>query len=1114
MTPAFSGTAGTEIVIVSAADDAALVAEMERVVRFIDRVPDVPLIDVAYTCSLNRGPSIVALIAATPADLRARLVSAAARLKAGNVARLRDRSGTYYFREHLLGAGKGRLAFVYPGVMSFYPDMMRDLVILHPECRAAFDELEEALSGNAEFTPSDFIFPPASHYRRDADIFSSGAYAQALVATFAGSAAMTRLLCGLGLEPAGVVGCAGGDLAAIMCSGAVGARPKRPARVKAIRDIYKIVDNAVDHGGLPPTAMISVIMRHAGQAAAALASFPKDKVMAALDFSPRQRIYAVAPDFAETAMAALANCGVRATKIALDRPFNTPLCRKIVPVIRKFAGDWIRHEPVCDVYSCGLAARLSGNPRQLRNDAAERWAQPVRFTETIARMYADGYRVFLEVGPRELMSAAIEDILSGQEHAAIATNSIHRRGLLQAQHAIAQLMALGAEMCVSPDFERRGGKKIDFDATISLEVRAASEMRLSRLFPRLTLLGDETKMPGAEFLAEPKGRGAKAAQRAAVAKEQKRRQQQFDFGAAYPLISDADELASSPGVSCELTKTFTLNAAPFIGDSAYGSSQLSYSDPNLRGLVMLTIPTAAEIAAEAAMRVMPNRTLVAIEDFTCRRRVQFVKGRLTLYIRAERMASANPKEAAIKVQIRDDSENAAYTWPVMEATCILSTDFPQPVPAQPEPLFKPRPVHWSGREIYPAMLGYGKRLRGVTFAETWGEGGLDYEVEVPPLADNVNFTRFPIWVVNPLLLQIVSSGFLLWRSHERFPGAFSFPCRMRRLDLRGPLPKEGARLNCYLRLTGVTPKSHICDIIVTGGDGNEVMEISGWEEITERVPQALCEMVLQPATSFLTESISPEALGSPRTNVASAFITDVPYALFERHEELWLKIVSHVVLDSLERKQFLEMTGSASRRTEWLYGRLAAKEAIRRYLKDFHQARWSYADVEIWPNAAGKPNAIGAWRQYLASQLDIAIAHTSQFVVAVAAANYRVGVDVESIARDLSEEFTNGVFARDELDLATCASSPAQAIIRFWCAKEAVSKTLGTGIRFSPREMIISAYDAETGRITVRLEGGWVEAFKKFRGYDIPVATRVMRDHALAFCFLPVKLFAEEDDHA
>ena len=1114
MTPEFSEPAGTELVVISAADDAALVAEMKRLVAFIDRVPDVRLVDVAYTCSLSSGPAVVAMISDGVQSLRARLASAITRLESGTARRLKDKSGTYYFRDHLLGPGGGKLAFVYPGVMSFYPDMMRDLATLHAECRSAFDELEEAIAGvDPEFTPSNFIFPPAPYYRHDADVFSSGAYAQALVSTFAGSAAVTRILDTSGLAPDGVVGCVGGDLAAVMRSGAAGASPSRQDRVRFLREIYRIVDKAVDHEGLPKTSMISVIARHEGDAAAVAARFPKDSAMLALDLSPRQRAYAVRPEFEDEAMREFAGAGLRTVKTALDRPFNTPWCQKIVPAIKKFTSSWMKHPPCCDVYSCGIAGRLSPKPRHARNDTAERWANTVRFTETVRAMHADGYRVFLEVGPRGLMTSAIGDILGDADYAAIATNSIHRRGRLQLQHALAQLVALGAEMSVSALFERRGAKRLDFDSAISLEVREASEMQLSRLFPKLTLLGERDKMPGAEFLAEPKGR-AKVAQRAAAMAEKKRRQQQFDFGAAFPLISDADELESSPGVSYEITKTFTLDAAPFLGDAAYGANQLSYSDPNLRGLVLLSIPVAAEIMAETAMRVMPNRTLVAIEDFSCRRHVQFTKGRLKLFVRAERVASADASTAAVKVLIREDSQNSQYTWPVMEATFLLAREAPGPVPAQVDDITKPRSVHWSGRDIYPSKLGFGRRLRGVVFAETWGEGGLDYEVEVPQLAGSVAFTRFPIWIVNPLLLQVVVSGFMLWRSPEKFRGAFSFPFRMRRLELRGPVPKEGTHLNCYLRLTGVTPKSQLCDITVTGGDGNVVMEVDGWEEITERVAQSLCEMVLQPATTFVTESVSPEALGDPATDVASAYITDVPYRLFERNEELWLRIMSHVVLNSPERKEFLEMNGSASRRTEWLYGRIAAKEAVRRYLKDFYQARWSYADVQIWRNENGKPIAIGDWSKYLATKLDVAIAHTAQFVVAVAAANARVGVDVESVTRDLSAEFTRGVFTDDELELAAATPNPAQAVIRFWCAKEAVSKALGTGIRYSPKEMVVVGYQADTGAIAVRLEGAWVAAFKGFKGRDITVASRVMREHALASCFIPASLFSDEDDES
>ena len=1113
--------AGTELVVVSAPDEAGLVEAISQLLAFLERVRDVSLLDVASTCAQTTGPARIALIVSSVADLRTRLSSARDRIASG-AARVRDKSGTYWTRESCLsprpaaeGADaksappKPKLAFVYPGVISFYPDMMRDLAVFYPECRVAFDELEEAMVGMPDFTPSNFIFPPAPYYRHDADVFSAGAYAQALVSVYAASAAMSRLLRTLGLEPDGVVGCVGGDLAAVMKSGAAGA-PARPERVGALRDIYRIVDKAVNHGGMPKTVMVSIILHHEGEADGIVAKFPRGKASLAIEFSPRRRVYAIDPDFVEEAFKAFAAAGIRTMRLAIDRPFNTPKGAPMVPAIRKFTEGWMRFEAQTDVYSCALAAPLPRKVRTARNESAERWEKPVRFAETIRRMYDDGYRVFLEVGPRGLMADAIEDVLAGRDYAAIALNSLHRRGRLQLQHGLAQLLALGAAVDLKPLFARRKARLLDFSSALSLEVRRDAELRLSRLFPRMTLLGAERRLTGADYLAEPKGRGAKVEARRAARQKEALRNRQFERGAIQPLVSDAEELASSPGVSCELVKEFNTAEELFIADFAIGSSQLSYADPNLKGFLLLPLAVGIEIAAETAMRVMPQRALAAIEDFTCRRRIPFKDGKLKLYIRAERVATSEPGAAAIHVKIRDDAPDAAYTWPVMEGTILLTETVPQPVPFVPEPLLKPRSVHWSGREIYPAMLSCGRRLRGIVFAETWGEGGLDYVVQAPPHRGAVAAANYPVWAVNPLLLQAIASGFSLWRSQERFPGAFSIPFRVRRIEVRGAAPNEGTELNCYMRLSGVTPQSHLADIAVTGGDGNEILSISGWEEQTERVPKEYCELLLQPANSFLTETLSREAIGSPATDVSTAFITDIPYPLFERHEALWLRIMSHVVLSDAERRVIGVMKGSVARRTEWLVGRIAAKEAVRRFLRDHYQARWCDADVQICPNPDGKPVAIGDWRRFLTTRLDIAIAHTAQFVVALAAANARVGVDVESTRRDLSEEFTKGVFTAEELELAAQSVNASQAFIRFWCAKEAVSKALGTGIRYSPKELVIADYQADTGLITARLEGGWVEAFKAFKGRDIAVSSRIMRDHALAFCFIPASMFNEE----
>ena len=1105
----------SELVVIRAADDAALVRELERLVVYLDRAPEVSLLDFAYTCSLTKGESVIAFVAMDISSLRARLASAVSRLASGKVQRLRDKSGTYYAQNHLLGKGRGKLAFVYPGVMSFYPDMLRDLAIENETCRGAFDELEEALVGDIEFTPSSFIFPPAPYYRHDADIFCSGAYAQALVSTYAACMALTRLVAEVGLTPHGVVGFAGGDLAAMVCSGAVGETVSRADQVALVRDIYRIVHKAVNHGGMDEVAMMSVLSRRPDEISAALKDLSGCEAELVVDFSPRQKTYAIKPDAVEAFTTALSAAGLRTMRLALDRPFNTSRCERLVPAVRKFTDEWMRHASTCDVYSCATASRVSDHVRTARKEAASRWAQRVRFCETVRQMFKDGYRVFLEVGPRGLMTSAVTDTLrnTSEDHVALALNSIHRSGRLQLQHTLGQLAALGAQINIAKWFEQRGARQLDLDAPVLVEMRRNAEMLLSRSFPRMTLLSGESLLAGgatdASALAEPKGRGAKAAARAAAVAQKARRQRQFDFGALNPLVSDADILENVPNVTLEITKIFNLKDLPFVGDYALGTSQLSYADPNLKGLILLPLPVAAEIMAEVASMLVPNRTVIGLRDLSCFRMISFSNGGLHLFIRAERVAPRAAGESEVQLLLRDDSPDSAYTSPVMTASVVLADVVPPVRPVSVGAHNKPRSVHWSDRDIYPARLSCGRRLRNVRFVETWSESGIDYEVAVPAFAGNVAFTRFPMWRINPLLLQVIASGFPLWRSHERFMGAFSVPFRMRQLSLFGREPEEGAHLKCYMRLSDVTPKSQICDFSVSDGNGNELMRVSGWEELTERVPAEYCELVRQPATSFLSNAFEPTLLGEPLADFASAFITDVPYSVFERNEELWLRTLSHVVLDANERRDFSEMTGSTARRTEWLFGRVVAKEAVRRYLKQYYQARWSDADIRIWADDFGKPHALGAWNDYLAVKLDIAIAHTSRFVVAIAAANAHVGVDIESAERDLTEEFASGVFGVDELELASQAADASQATIKFWCAKEAVSKALGTGIRYSPKEMIVTDFQAETGKTTLRLEGAWAEAFKVLKGRDIQVTVRTLHGHAIASCFLPNSLFGD-----
>jgi acyl transferase domain-containing protein len=232
----------SELCLIGAPNDHALTDEVKRVIHFLEHAPEVPLQDVAYTCacSARHRPSVIAVVATSVTDLRDRLILAHKKL-AENAGRIRDKSGTFFFRDRL--CPRGRIAFLFPGALSFYPDMLRDLCLVFEESREAFDELEEALQGTGEerFSPSDYIFPPATCYRNDADAFPANAFSESLIAVHAANSALFRLFDRMGVTPDGLLGFSGGDFAALEAAGVYGSL-SRNKRVMFMREGYQMLN--------------------------------------------------------------------------------------------------------------------------------------------------------------------------------------------------------------------------------------------------------------------------------------------------------------------------------------------------------------------------------------------------------------------------------------------------------------------------------------------------------------------------------------------------------------------------------------------------------------------------------------------------------------------------------------------------------------------------------------------------------------------------------------------------------------------------------------------------------------------------------------------------------
>ena len=1087
-----------ELCVIGAMSQEALCAEVERIVRFLEHARGVALEDVAYTCAVQsrESPERIAVVARSVDELHDRLVAAARKLKEG-VSRIRDKGGTYYFRSDARVSGK--VAFLFPGVSSFYPDVARDLCMCFDSFRDSLDDFAEALRTpfiTPPIPPEDYLFPPVPGRVSSSEPFSKRNFAETFFAMLSLNGAFAKILVQLGVKPEGLVGFGGGDFTALETGGVFG-ELTREQRIQFMREGYQMLNSLVSRNDLPRCTFFSLIDAPEKYVEELLGEYPGRAVQGNY-ISTRNLNIAVGQDIADAVASRLQADGIKSLRLNPPVPFNTQWCAKTIPAIEQFLAPWIRCASNIPIYSCSTSSVLPEEPKGINQVVVDQWSHPIRFDSTVERMYNDGYRFFIEVGSRGNMTGGVEDILKGRPVQALAVNRIHRSGLQQLHHALAVLVAHGVDVDLERLHTLRRRRMVDFGRPIAAAAVRRRESPIGGAMP-----GWGAYAPPAEIAHRKMLRADRAAAAAACGKRQ-------EFGVDLPMIGGADILQEEPGVMLQISRTLNLNECPFLRDYAIGTSQLSYAMPTMRGLTVLSLMSALEIMAETARMLMPRRRVSSVENLRSLRWLEFREDVLKVTVRAERIAWSDSSVVAVRVQLREDGRDSIYTWPAVEAVILLATGVPTAPPLQAAPLERARSVNWSHHDIYPERLFQGESLRIVRHVDLWSEGGIDFEVEAPQKAGAIKGMRTPLFSVWPQLLDGVISAFTLWRSHEKFAGAISLPFRCRKIFFHTLSIADGARLRGYFRLTAVTPRSHVGDILITDGNGALLLEFRGCEELCERVPPEYQQFILRPSEKFITNPFPLELIGNPRTPAEACVVENVPMHIFEPHQELLLKTLAGILLSPTERGEWSEMQGSTARRTEWLFGRAVAKEATRKFLQKYHQAHWTDADIPIWPDDSGKPHPLGMWREHADVKMDLSIAHTEKLIVAAVVANARIGIDVEAADRALSEDFTRGVFSPAELELAVSSGTGPEAMLRFWCAKEAISKALGTGIRFPPRELVISGFDAASGRLCIELTGQWLVPFKKFTGRKNELFTCIYRNHAFASCLLPEALFAQE----
>ncbi len=1071
----------TELFLFKGKTPAAVSDQARKFLDNIKKTKSFSLSDLAFTLNSDgqHWTHCLSIVAESREDLIKKLDFAVRELGQPSRSKIQDKKGIYFFRHPR--QRRGKIAFLYPGEGSQYIDMLKDIYLNFPQVRSYLDLLDYISLHNRspEMPPSWYYYPPLlkNKKRAENDLFDQESSRITMIIS---NLVMDKIIESLGIKPDTVGGHSSGELSASVKAG-VYELNEFMDNIPRLQELFHIVSKLPD---VPEGSMLAVSTGR-DEVNKIISSY-KEKIYLANDNCPHQVVIAGNRTIIKKLFKDLMQKGILCHRLPYKYGYHSEMFSIIEERLHEFNSSLTIHSPSFPLYSCITGKRYPSKKEEIISLASKTWSMPVKFFTMIESMYNNGARAFIEVGPRSNLTAFVDDILRNRPHVALASNVSYRSGTTQINHLAGLLASLGYPINTECLYKYRKKKKANLNADVNLKKSKKSQsIEISLSLPEAKVNKREKQPPQkrpwqeVEDLGAPPSSlpsppdGEKSHEEAihgfldtmenflqvqedvmktyykslspnfrAETSERKPSLQKARAAEKTSFIQEITSLSNQNEL--EAVCTLDMKEMLFLDDHRFFSSRVSLSDPVLKPLSVVPLTISLEIMAEAAFLLNEEKILSGFKNVSALNWLSIQNGqKLTLSVSAKKI---NSHEVSVGIF------NQGQT-PAAKAVVLFSNHFPEQAVSSEFTLSKTKNPRLSANQIYKKKLMFhGPHFQGISSLDELSPEGAKASLEVLPVKNIFHSTEAPDLLLDPFLLDAAGQVIGCWAPKYLKNGFVVFPVFIEQLNLYGKKPKARDKLECRVRIREKKEKSLKADFELVDSSGHVYLDVTGWTDIRLPLKNRTYQFLKKPQQKFLSQEWKiDDVCEFHKKQEFNPIICYLP-GIFGIHQPFWPSVWAHLFLSRKERQTFRDL--SSSRKADWLAGRIAAKDAVRVWLDRTYHIQVFPADVELCEAEGNRLHACGKWEEKTnGEQPLISLSHSKGQALAIAASQARsVGIDMEICEKKPAGFEKISMSAKERKILDTMKKNEQlEWMLRFWCAKEALGKALGTGLSLGPR---------------------------------------------------------------